>query len=150
MAEQQTPSRRTTDHIPADLDNFVQKTEVREKRFFIGSLVSLSIIALCTAVALVAFGFVVRYNHDLVIHANEEASKSSIATELAREKICSQSSDQEVACQALFERLANSITDSQRFRLACKVIFSLEGATARSLRAENPGCKVFIKESRSP
>lgn len=134
------PSRRSTDHIPADLEGFVHDTEERGRRIFIGSLVAISIIALTTAAAIFGLGFAVRYNHRIAVKANAKASRLQFQAQLAREKVCSQSSNRIVACRALFERLAGSLSPAQRIRLACEVLRHLDGPTADVIKKENKKC----------
>lgn len=136
------PSRRSTDHIPADLEGFVHDAETRGRRVFIGALAAISIIALTTAVAIFGLGFAVRYNHRLAVRANQKASQVKFQQDLAREKVCSQSSNRRVACRALFERLAGALSSAQRVTLACEVIRHLDGRTADALRKENPKCEL--------
>lgn len=146
--DSEEPGRRSTDMTAEELTAFVERTKVFMRRVFIGALISLSVIALTTSVALVGLGVVVRYNHDQAVKVEELARKaddrsqdSLFESKLAKEKVCSQSSDRRVACQALFERLAGALSEEQRLRLACQVVLHLKGKTARTLRKDNPQCK---------
>src|SRR3954466_3932706 len=92
----ENPGRRSTDTLAAELDTFIAKTERRMRNIFIGALVSLSVIAITTSVALVGLGVVSRYNHeqaqkieDLAHRADDRAQKSLFQNQLAKEKVCS-------------------------------------------------------------
>lgn len=148
----EVPGRRSTDVLAEQVDAFILKTERRLSTIFIGALISLSVIALTTAAALLGLGLVVKYNHaqavkveDIADRADARSQRTVITNELQKEKVCSQSSDRLVACRALFERLAGSLSEEQRVRLACQVVLHLRGQVARALRKQNPNCKV-VKE----
>jgi hypothetical protein len=79
----------------------------------------------------------------LALEANARTERLRIQQELTREKVCSESSDQVVACSALFERIARNLTDEQRLRLACVVLYELRDSPrpeqwARQLRCPLP------------
>lgn len=152
MRDSENPGRRTTDVLASDIEQFVVKTNYRMHHIFITALVSLSIIAITTAAALFSLGFIVRYNRSQIIEAqkiakkaNERSQHSAIQIELSREKVCSQSSNRRIACRALFERLAKSLSEEQRSRLACQVIVHLNGSEAKVLKEANPQCKLKRK-----
>src|SRR4051812_38662262 len=129
MRDEKNPGRRATDVLAEDIQKFVVVTEHRLNHIFIGALVSLSIIAIATAAAVFGLGYIVRYNHAqaekvaaIAKRADKRSQRSAIQLELTREKVCSQSSNRHIACRALFERLAGSLSKSQRDRLACQVV----------------------------
>jgi Tfp pilus assembly protein PilO len=149
MRDEKNPGRRASDVLGSQVENFVEVTEHRLHHIFIWALASLSIIAITTAVALFGLGFVVRNSHSksqkveaIAKRADERSARSAFQIQLNREKVCSQSSNRRVACRALFERLAGSLSENQRIRLACQVVLHLNGPTAEALRKENPQCTV--------
>lgn len=148
MREPDNPGRRATDALASDIEQFVVTTKSRMHHIFIGALVSISVIALATMVALFGLGITVRNNHSkaekvetIAKRADTRSQRSAIQLELSREKVCSQSSNRRVACRALFERLAGALSEKQRDRLACQVILHLRGPEADALRKVNPQCK---------
>lgn len=54
------PGRRNSDTIGLELDAFVEQTNRRLRRIFIGALVAISVIGLATTVSLIGFGIVLR------------------------------------------------------------------------------------------
>lgn len=148
MRDSEKPGRRATDVLASDIEKFVVTTKSRMHRIFIGALVSISIIALATTVALFGLGIIVRDNHSkatkvetIAKRADKRSQHSAFQLELTREKVCSQSSNRRVACRALFERLAGSLSKQQRDRLACQVILHLRGPVAKEIQKVNPQCK---------
>jgi hypothetical protein len=134
--------------IEEEFEAYMDRTEQRIHHTFIGALVSMSIIALTTAGALVGIGLLIRDNHRQTVavekvanQANDRAEHTAIKLELSKEKVCSESSDQPVACRALFERLSGNLSEEQRMRLACIAILYLEGPLAGELQRQNPQCK---------
>jgi hypothetical protein len=81
-----------------------------------------------------------KYAIDTANQAENQANKAAFQTDLAHEKVCSLS-NQEENCIALFERLARNITPEQRDRLACVVVKHLRGDTATNLLKDNPACE---------
>jgi hypothetical protein len=143
----ETPGRRANDRLASEVDEFVTTTQIRLHHIFLSGLVTMAIIGIVTAGSLFAFGAVVRTNDHkadqataLAKRAYAQSQKSAFRQELQREKVCSQSSIRRIACQALFERLAKSLSLEQRDRLACSVLTHLKGPTAEKLREENPQC----------
>lgn len=149
MRDEKNPGRRASDVLASKVENFVEVTEHRLQHIFIWALASLSVIAITTAVALFGLGFTVRHNHSKATKVEKIAKRADVRSadaafqiQLNREKVCSQSSNRRVACRALFERLAGSLSEKQRVRLACQVVLHLNGPTAEALRRENPQCIV--------
>lgn len=73
-------------------------------------------------VAILAFNAVEKKGQDALDISNEN---QQVLTQLKSEKVCSESNRGE-ACRDLFNRLATSISEKQRLRLAC-VILNVEG-----------------------
>ena len=119
---------------------FIRRTERRTQRIFIGSLVSLSIIALCTTVALVWVGTVVQTNQNLAEKANTRTEQLKFESDLAREKVCAENENQTENCRALFRRLTKALSRRQRATLACAVLEQLHGEAVRNLDEQNPQC----------
>lgn len=93
--------------------------------------------------SLVVVGYAIKEGRDIskevkeiAVRADLRSERNRVTQQLAQEKVCSQSSDRLVACRALFERLAGSISEEQRRELSCAVLEQMRGSTARTLRRE--------------
>src|SRR5213592_2176235 len=76
------------------------------------------------------------YIRGIALKADFKAEQNRTIAALAKEKVCSQSSNRRAACRALFDRLAESISDRQRYKLACAILNQMRGSVARMLRRE--------------
>lgn len=106
--------------------------------------IAIGIQAVILILSLAAISYLVKQNHDnavkirvIAVHANRKAEHVRVLQELAKEKVCSQSSNRKIACRSLFERLYGSISNSQRHRLVCVVIDELRGPTVRAIRRQS-------------
>jgi hypothetical protein len=88
------------------------------------------VAAIVTVFALAFAGFAVAR----VLHTNTDDIQR-IKGVLFSEKICSVSNTGE-ACRALFNRLADSLSEKQRFRLACDVLAALDLPEMDKLRQQ--------------
>jgi hypothetical protein len=68
--------------------------------------------------------------------ASDKAEAVRLGAVLAKEKVCTDT-NRKVACRALFDRLATSLSDAQRFQLACAVVVQLRGDVARELESSS-------------
>lgn len=105
--------------------------------------IAMSIQAVGLILALIVVGYGIREGRDtanevreIAVRADLRSERNRVRQQLASEKVCSQSSNLRVACRALFDRLSGSISDQQRYELACAVLEQMKGSTARKLRQE--------------
>lgn len=112
-------------------------------RFSRRAALALTIQGIVLIGSLTVLGYLVKENHDKTIQIRAIALRAVARSEevrvrqiLGAEKVCSQSSNQKVACRALFNRLANNISNKQQRRLTCTVLNQMRGPTARELRRE--------------
>lgn len=112
-------------------------------RFAKLAAIAIGIQAIVLIVSLTAVGYLLKQNHDnasriktIALGADFQSEQNRIQQKLAKEKVCSQSSNRLIACRALFDRLSNNISDKQRHELACAVLEQMRGSTARVLRRE--------------
>lgn len=131
--------RRTDDGNRDRLDR-IHKSYVRFSRRI---AIAMTIQGVGLILSLVVVGYGIRENHDTIKEVKKIAVTADIRSErnrvrqlLAKEKVCSQSSNRRVACRALFERLSGSISNRQRYLLACSVLEKMRGPIARDLRRE--------------
>jgi hypothetical protein len=148
MSEVQPERRKGYNELHKEIDTHAQKVEDRLERFIKKALIAFGIIGIFCVLGIFGLGLVVRYNSDqsekietIAKRAEDRSQSSVIKIELEREKVCSQSSNRRIACRALFERLAGSLSEKQRIQLACDVIKHLRGSVAKTLRDENLQCK---------
>ena len=123
-------NRSRLDKIHADYLRFARRTAI-----------ALAIMAVVLIGSLTANGITLRENRKqtdrierIAKQASDQAESVRVLATLTREKVCSESSNQPVACRALFNRLAGNISEEQRLRLACAVLSELRGPVARDLR----------------
>lgn len=148
MSEEIHPPERRKGYkeIAKTIDERMSYLEKCFQRWLRLGLIAMSITGTATFIALLGFGAVLATHQGqnneirkLAISANTQADEAVNAV-LQKERICADSSDV-TACRALFERLARSVTDEQRYRLGCAAIKMLEGEVAKSIREDNPRCK---------
>lgn len=103
--------------------------------------IALAIGAVVLIGGLAATAYEIRQNRNqtktiriIASRANDRAEAVRVLTTLTREKVCSESSNQPVACRALFNRLAGNISEEQRFKLACAVLDKLRGPIVRDIQ----------------
>lgn len=96
----------------------------------------LVIFAVCF-VAMLSAVFALRSINDTADLANRKAQRALIQQTLTREKVCSETANQRVACRALFERLIRSISRDQQLRLACGALYVLRDAALTPVAKAN-------------
>ena len=100
------------------------------------------LLAGVATIAMLVVGLWLASSHDVAQQAHEEAQKANrkadaliFSSQVQKEKICSQT-NQDGACQALFDRLAHNLSRQQRYRLACDVMAALNLPETMQLRKE--------------
>lgn len=102
------------------------------------------VLALCVfAIGVGIFGISVGYSAtksaaEKAQQEAEEAHDIAISATIQRERICTETN--QLACRALFNRLARNLTNEQRFRLACGVLMALDREAVREIK-EASGCR---------
>lgn len=88
-------------------------------------------LLLAYLILVVAMAISLYWTHDLASQADQKAAKAQtvlhqqqFAQSLRNEQVCSLS-NQGDACRDLFDRLAKSITPTQRYRLGCQALGGL-------------------------
>lgn len=99
--------------------------------------ITLAIIITVLIMSLGGLAYLIKENRDLAHRAEDKSEGVRISAIFAKEKVCSQSSDRLVACRALFDRLAESLSDAQRKQLACSVVDQLAGKLADRLQEQS-------------